>query len=344
MKIAIINDTHFGIRNDSSFFLEHFLNFFEKNFFTYIKEHNIKTIFHLGDLLDRRKYINIHTLNQIKSRFIQPLVELGVTFHMILGNHDMYFRNTNHINSANELFGGYSNFNLHEMPYTFEHNGLCIGLIPWICSENKNKIVDYIKTCSCPILMGHFELNGYEIMSGVKFKDGMSDNILNRFESVLSGHFHIRSSKNNVQYVGTQYEMTFADVGSKKGFSVIDTETREVDFIENQESIFHVLNTKNISNEFDYSKLNNKYIKLVVDNKTPKKTVDSIVLKIEKESPFDFTVIEEFDLGEDIKETIDLSKDTVTVINEEIDSLTNNVDKFKLKSIMSEVYTEALNS
>ena len=149
MKIALLNDTHFGVRNDSSFFLDHFLGFFENEFFPYIKENNITTIFHLGDLMDRRKYVNINTLNKVKRRFIEPLKDMGVSFHMIIGNHDMYYRNTTSINSAKELFSSYPNFFLHENPYTFEHNGLCIGLVPWICSENREECLDYIKNCTC---------------------------------------------------------------------------------------------------------------------------------------------------------------------------------------------------
>ena len=168
--------------------------------------------------------------------------------------------------------------------------------------------------------------------------------LISRFENVLSGHFHIRSSQKNVQYLGTQYEMTFADVGSQKGFSVLDTKTRDVHFIENNNPIFYILNTKDISSDFDYSKLHNKYIKLVVDKKTPKKDTDFIIVNIEQQSPNEFTVIDEIDIGDDIQKTVDLSKDTVTVINEEIDSLENDIDKFKLKTIINEVYTEALNS
>jgi len=344
MKIGIINDTHFGVRNDSSFFLENFLSFFENVFFPYIKQNDIKTVFHLGDLMDRRKYVNIHTLNQVKKRFIEPLVEMNVDFHMVIGNHDMYFRNTNSVNSAKELFSDYDNFNLHEEPYTFESNGLCIGLVPWICSENEDKILDYIENCACPILAGHFELSGYQVLSGLNFKGGMSDSSLKRFEMVLSGHFHIRSQKNNVHYLGTQYDMTFADSGTLKGFSVLDTETRELDFIENSDSIFHTLNTENIEDCVDYSKFNNKYIKLIVDKNTPKSKVDSIVKNIDKNSPHELSVIEDFTLNEDINEKVDLSKDTITIINEEIDSLEGEVDKFKLKTIMRDIYLEALNS
>lgn len=70
MKIAIINDTHFGARNDSPFFLEQSLEFFEGTFFPYLKQHGIVNVLHLGDLLDRRKFINFNTLAQVKKRFL----------------------------------------------------------------------------------------------------------------------------------------------------------------------------------------------------------------------------------------------------------------------------------
>ena len=344
MKIALINDTHFGIRNDSSFFLNHFLDFFETQFFPYIKDNDIKTIFHLGDLLDRRKYVNIHTLNKVKKRFIEPLTEMGIEFHMIVGNHDMYYRNTNEINSANELFSDYSNFHLHSVPYTFEHDGLCIGLVPWICSENESEVLDYIKNCKCPIVAGHFELSGHQVLSGVNFKDGMSDKIFSRFEAVLSGHFHLRSQKNNVNYLGTQYEMTYADSGTQKGFSVLDTETRDIDFIENIDQIFYVISTEDVDENFNYSELTNKYVKLIINSNTSKKKSESIVLNIDRAEPFDFTVIEDTSTDETEKENVDLSKDTITIINEEIESFDDELDKLKLKKLISDIYIEALNS
>ena len=58
MKIAIINDTHFGAKNDSPVLLEHFIRFFEWQFFPYCIKNNIQRIIHLGDFFDRRKYIN----------------------------------------------------------------------------------------------------------------------------------------------------------------------------------------------------------------------------------------------------------------------------------------------
>ena len=95
MKIAIINDTHFGARADSQVFTDYFFKFFEEQFFPYLKENDIKTVFHLGYLMDRIKFVNFNTLNNTRKRFLEPLENMGVKTHVILGNHDTYYKNTN---------------------------------------------------------------------------------------------------------------------------------------------------------------------------------------------------------------------------------------------------------
>ena len=51
MKIALLNDTHFGVRNDSMIFDDFLHKFYEEVFFPYLDEHNIKTLIHLGDVV-----------------------------------------------------------------------------------------------------------------------------------------------------------------------------------------------------------------------------------------------------------------------------------------------------
>ena len=94
MKLAIINDTHFGIRNDSPYFLEHSLEYFEKQFFPYLIENNIKTVIHLGDLFDRRKYINFNTLSQVRTRFFNYLKNNNIKLYITIGNHVTIGANT----------------------------------------------------------------------------------------------------------------------------------------------------------------------------------------------------------------------------------------------------------
>jgi len=99
MRIAFINDSHFGARGDSQLFLDYFMKFFENVFFPYLKENDITTIIHAGDLMDRRKFVNFNVLNQVRNRFVKYIKDNNIEMHCILGNHDVYYRNTNEVNS-----------------------------------------------------------------------------------------------------------------------------------------------------------------------------------------------------------------------------------------------------
>jgi len=339
MKIAIINDTHFGARNDHQLFLDYFLSFFEKQFFPFLLENNIDTVFHLGDLMDRRKFVNFHTLNAVQSRFFSFLKEHKIKLHMIIGNHDTYYKNTNEINSAKELFGGTDNFYLYENPTLIELDEIKFAMLPWICADNYDQSLDFIKNTSANILCGHLELRGYEIMRGIKFSEGMTDEGLDKFEMVLSGHFHNKSTNKNVTYLGTQYEITFSDAEDVKGFHTFDTSTKELTFHKNNDKMFYLI--KDISEITDFSIYKDKYVKLLITDNFPKKDIENIISSIENANPFDLTIVENYTI-KNTDSTLDLSKDTITIINEEIDNLDIEISKESLKKITNEIYLEAL--
>ena len=75
MKIALLNDTHFGARNDSPAFLDYFMRFYNEIFFPYLKENNIKTLVHLGDVVDRRKFINFKTAHTFREEFMHRYIK-----------------------------------------------------------------------------------------------------------------------------------------------------------------------------------------------------------------------------------------------------------------------------
>jgi len=345
VKIALINDTHFGARGDSQLFFNYFMKFFDDVFFPYIKENNIDTVIHAGDLMDRRKFVNFSILNQVRNKFIQRLKNENIDFHCILGNHDVYYRNTNEVNSVRELFG--DDINLYEEPKVISIDGLNIALLPWVNKENYDQSVDFIKTAAAPILIGHLELEGYEVMRGVGFQGGMDSKLFDRYEKVLSGHFHCRQEKDNIYYLGTQYQITFADLAETKGFHILDTETRELEFIENPYKMFHTLRYNDedgpVDTEKTYPHLKDTYIKLFVESKKHPYSFDRFMDKLYESGVAKITIVEEIVDSEWTKEEIvDLAQDTVTLINNEIDGIEEVEDKPRMKKLIKDLYMESL--
>lgn len=353
MKIAIISDTHFGVRNDSPIFLNYSLDYFENIFFPYLKENNIKQVIHMGDLLDRRKYINFNTLGQVRTRFMNKFDEYDIKLHITLGNHDVYFKNSNEVNSIKELFSyGYKNIILYEDPTDIVFDNVCVGIVPWITSENFDECIQFIQNNSCSILCGHFEINGFEVISGIRHEGGVEGFIFNNYDKVFSGHFHLKQTHKNIHYLGTQYQLSFADVGSKKGFHVFDTDTRELEFIENKKNLFYTLRYDDHNEAFikaitkaKYEKYKDSFIKIVVLNKKNTKLFDTMIDSLNSIGVYGIQIIEDTSITSKMDDgEVDVSEDTITIISKEIDNMEDVQDKNKLKLIIKDLYMESLSN
>jgi len=346
VKIALINDTHFSARGDSQLFFDYFMKFFDDVFFPYLKENDIKTVIHAGDLMDRRKFVNFSILNQVRTRFFGKLKEEGIEMHCILGNHDVYYRNTNKVNSARELFA--NDLTLYEEPEVVNFDGLDIAMLPWVCKENYDQSINFIKTAAAPILIGHLELQGYDVMRGVKYDGGMNPKLFERYEQVLTGHFHCRQEHDNIYYLGTQFQITFSDLHEQKGFHILDTNTREIEFIPNPHKMFHAVTYNDSagpvdSSKFDCEYLNGAYIKIYVEHKEHPYSFERFMDKLYDCGVAKITIVEEFDSSDWTKEEIlDLAQDTVTLINNEVDALEEIKDKDRMKQLIRDLYMESL--
>jgi hypothetical protein len=73
MLVAILGDTHFGARGDSPHFHNYFAKFYNDVFFPYLEKHNILHIVQLGDVFDRRKFVNFNSLKQSIEYFFDKL-------------------------------------------------------------------------------------------------------------------------------------------------------------------------------------------------------------------------------------------------------------------------------
>ena len=147
MKIAIITDMHLGVRGDTKVFLDHQEKFFSEVFFPYIDEHDIKIVLDLGDTFDRRKYVNYVTLSRAKKMFFDQMQNRNIEYHAIVGNHSVYYSNTNEINSMDLLLNEYDNFHVYQdTPKELTFGYTDIIMVPWLTKTWKCCPVPSIST------------------------------------------------------------------------------------------------------------------------------------------------------------------------------------------------------
>ena len=352
MKLCILGDTHFGARGDSLDFHKYFQKFYDEVFFPYLIENDIKAVFQMGDLFDRRKFINFNSLYLSRKYFFEKCERLGIQLHTLIGNHDVAYKNTLEVNSPSLLLNEYNNIEIYEEFDTVEFDGVSIDVVPWICDDNVDDIFNRMKESKAQICFGHFEIAGFEMDRGNVCESGIDKQSLSKYDVVLTGHFHHKSTDGNITYVGTPYEMTWADWNDPKGFHIFDTETREINFVKNPFSMFHKITyddgktTFEDWKEYDFSKLKECYVKVVVLNKQNPFLFDHVIDSLYKAGVSDLSIVEDFtdvnvDLDQDI---IDQAEDTITILSKYIDNLTLDVEPEKLKTLMRELYVEALNT
>ena len=347
MKVAIITDQHFGARNDSVTFLNFFQKFYDDVFFPTLVANNISTVLVLGDTFDRRKYVNFYALQRAKEMFFDRLASAGVTVHMLAGNHDTYFKNTNDVNSPDLLLREYTNINVIDKPTTINVDGTDICMMPWICPENYQASLDEMKNTSADLCMGHFEIAGFAMYRGMESHEGLDKTIFDKFDMVFSGHYHHRSDDKHIYYLGNPYELTWQDFNDTRGFHLFDLKTRGLDFIANPYRMFErVIYDDKDSDPINLDELDlkEKFVKLIVANKTDYYKFDRFIQKLYNIGCHEIKIVEdmsEFEEGE-IGEEINL-EDTVSVLSHYIDSVETDLDKENIKTFMKTLYTEAVN-
>ena len=347
MKVAIITDQHFGARNDSIAFLDFFEKFYDNTFFPTLDANNISTVLVLGDTFDRRKYVNFYALDRAKKMFFDKLEERGIRVYMLAGNHDTYYKNTKEVNSPDLLLVEYGNIDVISKPETIVIDGTSICMMPWICPENYQDSIDTLKDTQAEICMGHFEIAGFSMYRGMESHEGLSKDLFNKFDLVFSGHYHHRSDDGHIYYLGNPYELTWQDYNDPRGFHLFDLSARKLEFFANPYTMFARVeyDDKEVEPiEIDSLDLKDKYVKLIVVNKTDYYKFDKFIQKLYNKGCSDIKIIEdmsEFQEGE-IGEEINL-EDTVSVLSHFIDSVETDVDKEQIKTFMKSLYTEAVN-
>ena len=354
MKICLITDCHLGIRQSHDVWEEHILSTLDR-VVQHCLDNGIDHIVCLGDSFDVRKNVNSKTLSAVKHRFFERLVKEQIKFIACVGNHDSYFKDTISVNSLSIHLSSYPNVTVYTEPsvHVFA-DGSNICLVPWISPPDVSDFMDKINEAhlvsdSC---LGHFEFAGFVYQRGVVADHGMDhENISSLFRTVLSGHYHSKSTRGNVTYLGTAYDLTWADWGEDKFFHVFDTVTHELTPIKNEESLFHKLFyvesqlTEDLFKELgSTTALKDKVVKVIIQERKDSARFDLFMDLLYAQNPFsvdvvDETILDAADIKTEMKEM--LSQSTIDIIHTVLEDVdVEGYDMGKVKSIMVELYNK----
>jgi DNA repair exonuclease SbcCD nuclease subunit len=341
MRVAILTDTHWSARKSSRLFQDYFEQFYNNVFFPTLEQHGIDTIIHMGDAFDSRKSIDFVGLDWTRKVVLEPLSKYKV--HLITGNHDVYFKNSNKLNSPELLLKDYGNITTYSEPTEVNIGGLNILLLPWINSENQDKSFKLIKNTKAKVVMGHLELQGFRVNRNLVMEEhGLEANLFSNFKKVFSGHYHTRSDNGTIFYLGNPYEIYWNDVNDPRGFTIFDTETLEHFHIDNPYRMFYNIYYEDTPYQtFDVREYENKIVRVIVRKKSDIKQFERFVDKLYNANIAELKVVENFaiEVSEDF-EAFE-SEDTISVLNRYIEEAEVNLDKSILQKMLGEIYQEA---
>lgn len=347
MKVCIVTDTHFGVRGSSRAFAKNQSDFWDFFWKEIDKRNDVVAILHGGDVYDKRKSIDFLTFADSKKDFFDPARERNLRLDLIVGNHCVYYKNKNEVNSLELLLSGYENVSIYASePKTIDICGRKIDMIPWFHNELYEKTLDFIKNSESEVMLGHLELSGFEFHRGIVNKHGLDKKPFSRYQLVMSGHFHTQSNRDNIKYLGATSEYTWSDYDDPRGFHFLDLETLELEFVRNPFPMFYRL-VVDKDFDFDVSVLEGKVVKLIQGKDCDSKSFLDIVSKVRQVGPEELDTIEtsEIDLVESdlTTEDVELSS-TSDFIREQVESLESldDGDRQELISFFNDLYLESL--
>lgn len=236
-KIFLIGDTHLslGYPNSVDKWFKIHQEYFQEFLLPLIKKEltSDDIIVHLGDLFDNRSVVPINILN-----FAQNVLEEMSKIcpvHVIVGNHDLYTKSTNDVNTV-KLYKYIPNIFVYEEPTKIEFNGKSILMLPWV--EKKREQISILKKFTgTDYLFCHSDLNGAKMhLTSVAHKNNDKIDVeeFSGYKNVYSGHIHILQRQKHFTFVGNIFEMDRNDRDNQKGIFILDTFDNSERFIENK--------------------------------------------------------------------------------------------------------------
>jgi len=297
-KIAIITDTHLGARSGSKVFRNLFREYYRDVFFPCLEEHDIHTIYHLGDFFDNRNSVSLHDVDYVMNEFLPLLEEHKVHMTVIAGNHDVAFRNTNKINSLSMLKASPYVTVIDNSIEVIETECKNFVFVPWMNSENQDEFLEELKYYANDdhICLVHASFNGMKMYKNSPVcEHGLEPTDFNKFHKVLSGHFHHPNKYGNVEYLGALFHFNWQDYDDWRGFHVYDPETNEFEAVENPYCLFdQFIYYDGIEDDFNNEDLSveGQIIRVIVNEEHDKVKLKDFINRLEKSNPVSVDVID----------------------------------------------------
>lgn len=341
MKVAILTDTHWGAKKSSRYLHDYFELFYKNIFFPTLEKEGITTVIHMGDAFDNRKGIDFWGLDWTRRVVLNPLSKYDV--HMIVGNHDIFLRNSTEINSPTLLLNNYPNIQVYDSPTTVKIGGIDMTLLPWICDDNYDETMNVINKSKAKVALGHLELQGFKVSQTLIMEDHGTDPIIfDQFQKVFSGHYHTRSNNGKIYYLGNTYEMYWSDVNDARGFHIFDTETLQHTPIDNPYRLFHNIYYEDTPHQlFNTTEYENKIVKVIVRKKSNPKSFEKFIDKLYASRVQEVKIIENFCIQESEDFEAYEDENTLSLLNRYIDESEISLNKTFIKEIFKDLYQQS---
>jgi len=204
-NILVFTDLHLGLKSGSKSRLAICVNAI-KEIISFIKKHDVETVLFLGDWHHVRVSTENNVLN-VSCKLMQALAK-NCKVYCLLGNHDIYMKNTSDINSL-IMFKNITNVKIVDSVLEASLNGNKSLFVPWLgdVSKYENETFD--------MMFGHFDVSSKYLI-----KSYVEDNINKKTTSEQTSNMieadSILETKNKSttgDYVGD-----FVDVVKRNGF------------------------------------------------------------------------------------------------------------------------------
>lgn len=298
-KVAVFTDLHLGVHSNSNQWHTIALDW-AKWFINDVKQRGITDIVFCGDWHHNRSEISVDTLN-VSAEILELFNQIdNLKLYMVTGNHDIYYKHRTDVHSLN-IFKYRQNVHIIDKPYALNTNNQVVHFLPW-----GYNLTDLPVESKGGICFGHLEIVSFQMNSAKCCEEGFKvSELLNRYNLVMSGHFHIRYERKfnngNILYVGNPFQMDFGDAGNNKGYYILDIDNLNYEFIENRLSPKYtkLLLSEMVSEGYISKKtintITNNFVKCFIDKNISQDHLNILIANLDKLQPanlqinYDFT-------------------------------------------------------